>query len=228
MKDIDITLFADEDEEYGKENAKKSLKVYFAMLFICVSVFLVLVCITKMVILRGAYIPENSQYFFALAAGFVLSLGLYGVFGKKIILKYTDDKYKEFASVSFDYTSRNYNKFWKIISKIGAVLMCVFSLVLGLLSMNDIGFYNDCFKESFALVDNNVYSYEDVNIYIVEGNYVNGTYTEYEGNNYVFEYGDNVYYFTKFQDGSRQDEFINDIAQRYNKQIIHCSDDSCF
>ena len=159
----------------------------------------------------------------------MLSLGIYGIFGKKIILKYTEEKYKEFASVSFDYTSKNYNVFWKIISKIGSVLLCVFAIILGLVSLNDIGFYNDCFKESFALVDNNIYSYEDVNIYIVEGNYVNGTYTECEGNKYVLEYGEDLfYYFMEFEEESTQDEFIKNIAKQHNKQIIHCHDDSCF
>lgn len=228
MKDIDLRDYRDEQAEYGREYTKLGLKVSGIIIFFCIALFLGSMCMRRIIFLHGAFYPDNRQYFFAFFAGLAMAIGLIVLFEKRIVLKHTPEKYKKYVSAQIDWDAQNYNKFRKVISKITAVILILFSLCLAFAGTSDVGLYDDHFTEVFTSFDVESYDYNDVEIYSVQGYYISDyEYYKYDELNYAFKYGGgSVYFFDKTEPNGKLDEFIKNIVADYDKEIIEIVDDS--
>lgn len=222
-KDIDISEYLDDDLEYGKKYALIGLTIDILIYAISIISAILTAFLVRKVCLNDAFIIDNkSNYILSLISGVGMGTGIIFLFGKKLVLRFTDEKYKEYVSARLDWDMKNYNIFWKIISKIVAVIVIAGSLLFGAVSLNMVGLCDDCIKQTVLPFGTETTSYDNVEIYKLRSYYDTDKemYLQYEKNSYALVLNElDIVLIDECDSESDTDKAIKSIAKRYNKEI---------
>lgn len=223
MKDIDISDFTDESIEYGKKYSLIALTISVSIYVISIFVAMLAAWLVRVVCLKGAFIIDNKPNLtLSFISGLAAGTGIMFLFEKKILLKFTNNRYKDYVSARHDWDMKNYNKFWKFLSKITGVIIVFGAVIFGLVSLNLVGLYDDCVKHSTLMTATETIPYENVEFYKIMGHYDldEEVYLQYDKNVYALVFNEcDIILTDECDNESDADKKIKSIAKKYNKEI---------
>lgn len=221
--DMDISEYLDDELEYGKKYSLIGFITGVLIYVISIALVILTAYLVRRIILNGAFIIDNkANYILSLVSGAGIGTGVFFLFGKRLVLRFTDEKYKEFVSHRFDWDMKNYNKFWKILSKIVGAIVLAASLLFGAVSFHLVGLYDDCIKQTALPFSTQTTSYENVEIYKLTSYYDTDKekYVQYDNNSYALVSDKlDIILIDECDPESDTDKVIKSIAERNNKEI---------